>query len=167
MAKNNMQLGRIIKSLAYPTGWLMICSLLYTSIWDTQVDRDFAHLSPGLNSLENLVFFFLCFLFRLRIDRGMLFFLLGPLCSEAVELAEDVIELVSSVSSATSSSDSRSPRRGHGVCRKVGSCSLPSSSASFGTGPLLEPCGGEFSSLWSWSASDWFSIENDTIINTD
>lgn len=111
--------------------------------------RDFTHLSPGLNSRENLVFFFLCFLFKLRIDRGMLFFLLGPLCSEAVELAEDVIELVSSVSSAASSSDSSSPRRGHCVCGMVGSCTLASSSASFGTGPLLERCGTELSSVWS------------------
>lgn len=119
------------------------------------------HRSPGLNSRENLVFFFLCFLFRLRIDRGMLFFRLVPLCSEAVELAEEVMELVSSVSSAASSSDSSSPSRGHGVCGTVGSCSLSFSSASFGTGPLLlEHRGAAFSPVWSWGASACCSIKN-------
>lgn len=124
------------------------------------INRNLTYLSPGLNSRENLVFFFLCFLFRLRIDRGMLFFLLRPLCNEAVELAEDVTELVSSVSSAASSSDSSSPRRGHCAWRIVGAWSLISSSASFGTGPLLELCWPEFSSVWIWGASDCCSIKN-------
>lgn len=54
------------------------------------------HRSPGLNSRENLVLFFLCFLFRLRMESGMLFFRLiprPPLWDEAVELADDVSEL--------------------------------------------------------------------------
>ena len=54
------------------------------------------HRSPGLNSRENLVLFFLCFLFRLRMESGMLFLRLGPrppLWEEAVELADDVREL--------------------------------------------------------------------------
>lgn len=52
--------------------------------------------SPGLNSRENLVLFFLCFLFRFLMDSGMLFLRLvprPPLCDEAVELADDVREL--------------------------------------------------------------------------
>lgn len=35
------------------------------------------HRSPGLNSRENFVLFFLCFLFRLRMESGMLFLRLG------------------------------------------------------------------------------------------
>lgn len=54
------------------------------------------HRSPGLNSRENLVLFFLCFLFKLRMESGMLFFRFvprPPLWEEAVELADDVREL--------------------------------------------------------------------------
>lgn len=54
------------------------------------------HRSPGLNSRENFVLFFLCFLFRLRMESGMLFLRLvprPPLWEEAVELADDVKEL--------------------------------------------------------------------------
>lgn len=49
-----------------------------------------------MNSRENLVLFFLCFLFRFLMDSGMLFLRLvprPPLCDEAVELADDVREL--------------------------------------------------------------------------
>lgn len=61
----------------------------------------FTHRSPGLNSRENLVLFFLCFLFRLRIESGMLFLRFvprPPLWEEAVELADDVRELQGSYS---------------------------------------------------------------------
>lgn len=72
-----------------------------------------------MNSRENLVLFFLCFLFRLRMDSGMLFFLFKPprppLCDDAVLLADDVSDNVSSVSSApASSSASCSAGSGHG-----------------------------------------------------
>lgn len=97
------------------------------------------YLSPGLNSLENLVFFFLCFLFRLRIDNGMLFFRAGPLCNDAVELADDVMELVSSVSSAASSSDSRPQRTGHWLWGTSATASFSCSTISgFETGPLFK-----------------------------
>lgn len=98
--------------------WLTLFSLLisvcFFCIYDKKMQRKqkneecvlvcrllLTHRSPGLNSRENLVLFFLCFLLRLRIESGMLFLRFvprPPLWEEAVELADDVSELQSGYS---------------------------------------------------------------------
>lgn len=101
----NIESQRDINGKGYNTKSEEHWALNMTIIMDVNIHREgkvpvhpllFTDRSPGLNSRENFVLFFLCFLLRFRMDSGMLFFRLAPtppLWEEAVELADDVREL--------------------------------------------------------------------------